>query len=245
MTETLYERHARHIGLPAFGPKAQKNVSKKRVLVLGLGGLGTLVSQYLVGAGVERIVLVDKDHIELSNLSRQILYTTDDIGQNKVDVAKARLQAVNPQVEILAYHQPDTEHLQTLCEGVDLIIDGLDNFESRYILNGWSRATPTPLLTASVIGMHGQVMLLTQASQTPCYACLYPDNHEPTSFRCVDSGVLNTAVAQVASMQAHLAMMFLAEKNVKAHQLFCFDGEKVAWRDVVVVQDKDCVVCGV
>lgn len=244
MNEQTLLRHARHLALPELGYSGQKALMQKKVLLIGLGGLGSLVSQYLVGAGVGSLFLVDRDVVEISNLARQILYTSHDIGKRKADMAKERLSALNPDIFLKTLHEPSLQELQLLLNDVDLIIDGTDNFESRYVINEWCLKEKKPLLSASALGHKGQVILFLNEDDAPCYACLYPNNGEPTSKRCAENGVVSTVVAQVASMQAHFALMFLADKKIPANELFVFDGLQFNWRKIQVKKDSLCQVCG-
>lgn len=244
MHEHTLKRYERHITLPQFGLKAHQKLSQKSALLLGIGGLGSTVSQFLVSAGLGKIILVDRDSVELSNLTRQLLYTTDDIGTTKVSAAESRLKAMNPEVNIQAMHDPDLNALEALCQNVDLLIDATDNFESRYTVNQWSLRYQKPLLSASAIGTNGQVILFEPNHQQPCYACLYPDNGDETSNRCVDQGVLSTVVGMIANTQAHMALMYLAEKNIEHGVLHCFNGETLSWKKIRVNQDKQCIACG-
>lgn len=240
MAEAEKARYFRQILLEDFGERAQEKLAGSSVLVAGAGGLGSPLSIYLTVAGVGRIIVWDYDRVELSNLNRQILHETPDIGKLKTSSALERLEALNPEVNIeIRNTLLDTESISSLPGKVDIIADCLDNLSTRMALNGYSIETGTPVMHGGIDGWHGQVSLLDPPG-TPCMACLFgkePDRDKPAPVLGAVAGILGT-------VQALEIIKFLAGigEHLK-NRLMHFDGIKMEWTALPIERDRDCEVC--
>jgi len=209
LTEAEIERYSRQLVLPEWGAAAQLALSEASVLVIGAGALGAPVALYLAGAGLGRMGIVDDDAVELSNLHRQLLHFTPDLGVAKAESAAAKLRFLNPDVVVEPYQlRVDAENVAGLLEGQDLVVDCSDSFATRYAVNAACCAARVPLVEAGVLGMSGMVMSI-RPGRTACYRCAFPV--EPRDApRCADAGVLGPAAGVVGSLQALEAMKLLS-----------------------------------
>jgi molybdopterin/thiamine biosynthesis adenylyltransferase len=208
LSEAEIERYSRQLVLPEWGAAAQLALSEASVLVIGAGALGSPVALYLAGAGVGRMGLVDDDAVELSNLHRQLLHFTPDLGVAKAESAAAKLRYLNPDVVVEPYQMHvDAENASALLEGQDLVVDCSDSFATRYAVNAACCAARVPLVEAGVLGMSGLVMSI-KPGRTACYRCAFPAAPEDAP-RCADAGVLGPAAGVVGSLQALEAMKLL------------------------------------
>ena len=237
-------RYSRQIMLPQVDLSGQQRLLDARVLILGAGGLGCPLALYLASSGVGHITIVDDDVVELSNLQRQILYSDADIGRLKAEVVRERLAAVNPEVIVQAICQrPNLEDLRRLIAEVDLVLDGTDNFSSRYQHNRACIALKKPLLSASVIRFEGQLMYFNPASDGPCYACLYPSASDVTET-CSGNGVLAPVAGVMATAMATEALKQLLQMGDSSiGRLHLFDALAMEWRTVKVKADPECSHC--
>ena len=208
LTDAEIERYSRQLVLPEWGAAAQLAVTEASVLVIGAGALGAPVALYLAGAGVGRIGILDDDAVELSNLHRQLLHFTPDIGVPKAESAAAKLRYLNPDVVIEPYQvRADADNAAALVEGQDLVVDCSDSFATRYAVNAACCAARVPLVEAGVLGMAGLVMSI-KPGRTACYRCAFPV--EPRDApRCADAGVLGPAAGVIGSLQALEALKLL------------------------------------
>jgi molybdopterin-synthase adenylyltransferase len=208
LTDAEIERYSRQLVLPEWGGAAQLAVSEASVLVIGAGALGAPVALYLAGAGVGRIGIVDDDSVELSNLHRQPLHFTPDIGVPKAESAVAKLRYLNPDVVVEPYRmRADADNAAALVEGQDLVVDCSDSFATRYAVNAACCTARIPLVEAGVLGMAGLVMSI-KPGRTACYRCAFPV--EPVDApRCADAGVLGPAAGVIGSLQALEALKLL------------------------------------
>lgn len=239
-------RYSRHILLPQFDVAGQQRVSAARVLVVGIGGLGSPVALYLAAAGVGQLVLADHDRVDVTNLQRQIVYTSDDVGQFKVDAARVRLQQLNPLINIATVAERlQGEPLQQQVAQADLVIDASDNFATRFALNAACVHARKPLVSGAAIRMEGQVAVFTNTGHdSPCYRCLYRDENEAAEA-CSQSGVLGPVVGIIGSMQALEALKILAGIGASlAGRLLLFDAQRLEWRTLTLRRDPHCPVCG-
>jgi adenylyltransferase/sulfurtransferase len=217
-----------------------------RVLVIGAGGLGSAAALYLAGAGVGRLTIVDDDNVDLSNLQRQILHRQADIGRAKVESARDTLTAFNPDIRVdTVARRVDRERLVQLASEADLIIDGSDNFATRFAANEASVKTRTPLVSGAAIRMEGQVsVFLPDRPDSPCYRCLFHDGEEPDQT-CADNGVLAPVVGIIGSIQALEAIKVLLDLgDPLCGRLLVFDALYHDWRSVRLHKDPLCPVCG-
>jgi len=244
LTEYQRKRYTRQLLLPSFGFDGQEQLLASTVLVLGVGGLGCAVAQYLCTAGVGRLILVDDDRVELSNLHRQVLHGEGDIGRLKVDSASATLQGLNPAtaIETVAQRLDDAALLGKI-ENCHAVLDCSDNLDTRRQLNRLCFQAQTPLISGAAIRFEGQVAVYTMQQSTPCYECLSQRFGEQ-QLSCVESGVLAPLVGIVGSLQALEAIKLLsAAGTVPVGKLMLFDGAYSQWQTFELPQWQDCPVC--
>ncbi|MGD8308369.1 MAG: molybdopterin-synthase adenylyltransferase MoeB [Chromatiales bacterium] len=241
--ETLL-RYGRHILLPEIGIEGQERLIASRVLIVGLGGLGSPVAMYLAAGGVGRLVLADRDRVDLSNLQRQIVHRTADIGRPKVDSARDGLLALNPACRIETV--PDRLEGERLIDQVaaaDLVADCSDNFRTRFAVNAACARTGTPLVSGAAVRTEGQVAVFTGRPGEPCYRCLYGDEG-PEEDTCAETGVLAPLVGIIGSVQAAEAIKWLAGlRQGLAGRLLALDALGMAWRSLRLASDPACPVC--
>ena len=244
MDDELLLRYSRQIFLPEFDVAGQERLLKSHVLIFGVGGLGSLSSAYLAAAGVGKLTLVDDDHVEMSNLHRQLLYTESDNGILKVDAAKKRLVQMNSDCEINSINSRlEQAQLQKVLQGVDMVLDGTDNFSSRLLVNQACQETQTPLLCAAVTQFSGQLSLFDFSTNSPCYACLYPDVEDDDN-NCAENGILGPAAGVMASWQALHALKYLLAYEVESlHRLILMDMLSGRSRNITIIRDPNCKIC--
>ncbi|MBK5965153.1 molybdopterin-synthase adenylyltransferase MoeB [Thiocystis minor] len=244
MSDEQLLRYGRQILLPDFGIEGQERLAAARVLIVGLGGLGSPVAMYLAAAGVGRIHLADFDRIDLSNLQRQILHDTDHIGWTKTASACQRLARLNPEVEIIAIQSRlSTESLRVVVAQVDLVVDCCDNFATRLAINGACFAAGVPLVSGAAIRMEGQITAFSGSSGGPCYRCLHPSEvHEDRT--CSANGVLAPLVGIIGSIQATEAIKILTGLGTPLYgRLLLLDAATMDWRSLSLNADPECPVC--
>jgi molybdopterin/thiamine biosynthesis adenylyltransferase len=208
LTDAEIERYSRQLVLPEWGAAAQLAVSEASVLVIGAGALGAPVALYLAGAGVGRIGILDDDVVELSNLHRQLLHFTPDVGAAKAESAAAKLRYLNPDIVVEPYQvRAEAENAAALVEGQDLVVDCSDSFATRYAVNAACCAARVPLVEGGVLGMSGLVMSI-KPGRTACYRCAFPVEPQDAP-RCADAGVLGPAAGVIGSLQALEALKLL------------------------------------
>ena len=236
--------YSRQIMLPEIGFEGQQKLLQSRVLIIGLGGLGSPAAMYLAAAGVGELVLVDFDRVDLSNLQRQIIHTTESIGLPKVESARNTLAGINPECRIHCINrQLEGERLTEQVAKADLIIDASDNFATRFALNEASVATQTPLISGAAIRMEGQVSVFTGTPGDPCYRCLYGDSIE-VEQTCSENGVLAPVVGIIGSIQAAEAIKVLTGAGTPLKgRLLILDALQMQWRSLKLSADPDCPVC--
>jgi len=237
-------RYARQIRLSKIGEVGQQKLLNSTVLIIGMGGLGSPAAMYLAAAGIGRIVISDFDQVEDSNLQRQIIHRTKDIGELKALSAKRSIAEINPDCEVEAIDwQLDEEELESYAEKADLILDCTDNFPTRFMINRVSVATSTPLVSGAAIRMEGQIATYIPDSGGPCYQCLYKEEFENTET-CAMEGVLSPVVGVIGTMQALQAILVLIGEieNING-KLMLFDGLNMEWQAVKIPQNPNCPVC--
>ncbi len=237
-------RYSRQIMLPAVGIEGQERLRAAHALIIGLGGLGSPVSMYLAAAGVGRLTLVDFDRVDLTNLQRQIVHTTERIGMPKVESARLALTALNPETEVHCVERKlDESELTELAGEADVVIDGSDNFATRFAVNRACYAAGTPLVAGAAIRWEGQVSVFS-GKVGPCYQCLYPvDGH--TDETCSANGILAPVVGMIGSLQATEAIKLLAGCGEPLFgRLLLLDAFTMEWRSLRLRPDPACPVCG-
>jgi adenylyltransferase/sulfurtransferase len=246
MDDAQLLRYSRHILLDELGPDAQAKFAAAHVLVVGMGGLGTPAAHFLAAAGVGEITICDADHVDLTNLQRQVLYATADIGMPKVDAAAQRLAAVNPDVRVTrvpARVGPDT--LAPLVAATDVVLDGCDNFATRHAVNRACVAAGKPLVSGAAIRFDGQIAVFdTRDVRSPCYHCLFGEGEEIEETRCATMGVFAPLTGIVGATQAAEALKLIAGAGTSlAGRLLLLDALAMHWREMRVPRDAACPVC--
>lgn len=247
MDDSQLLRYSRHILLDELGPDAQTKFAAAHALVIGVGGLGAPVAQFLVAAGVGTVTLCDADRVDLTNLQRQILYATHDVGQPKVDAAAARLAAINPHVTLRRIAaRVGGDALAGLVAAADVVVDCCDNFETRHAVNRACVAARKPLVSGAAIRFDGQVAVFdTRDAASPCYHCLFGEGDELEETRCATMGVFAPLVGIVGATQAAEALKLLAGVGESlAGRLLLLDVLAMQWREMRVPRDPACAVCG-
>lgn len=244
LTDEQLLRYSRHIMLPALDVAGQERLLASRVLIIGLGGLGAPVAMYLAASGVGHLVLVDFDEVELSNLQRQIIHDTDSIGKTKVESARKRIHALNPDVKLtLIDHRLSRDQLVKQARHADVIIDASDNFDARYLINEVGVQTHTPLVSGAVIRFEGQVTVFTNKKEGPCYRCLYPKG-ETMEESCSETGILAPVAGIIGAIQAtETCKLLTGIGETLEGRLLLLDARQMTWRTVKLRQDAACPVC--
>ncbi|MBI3078400.1 MAG: molybdopterin-synthase adenylyltransferase MoeB [Deltaproteobacteria bacterium] len=245
-TEEQIRRYSRHIILPEVGGKGQERLLASRALLIGAGGLGSPAAYYLAAAGVGTLGIVDFDDVDLSNLQRQILHRTDDVGRPKVESAREALQALNPDVRVIPYKEQLTSAniLELLAEH-DVVVDGSDNFPTRYLVNDACVIAGKPNVYGSVFRFEGQVTVF-QPGQGPCYRCLYPEPPPPGLVpSCQEAGVLGVLPGVIGLVQAiETVKVLLKIGEPLIGRLLTFDALGLRFRELKLRRDPACPLCG-
>jgi adenylyltransferase/sulfurtransferase len=239
-------RYARHLILPGVGIEGQKRLKAARILLVGAGGLGSPAALYLAAAGVGRIGLVDFDVVDLTNLQRQILHGTDDIGRPKIDSARERIASLNPHVELTTYETALTsQNALEIIGKYDLVIDGTDNFPTRYLVNDACVLLGKPNVYGSVFRFEGQASVFA-TKDGPCYRCLFPEPPSPGMVpNCAEGGVLGVLPGLVGTIQATEAIkLILGIGAPLIGRLLLIDALGAQFRSVTIRRDADCPACG-
>ncbi|EEQ09330.1 Adenylyltransferase thiF [Yersinia mollaretii ATCC 43969] len=245
MSDQDFLRYSRQLLLEDLGPEGQQKLKQASVLIVGLGGLGSPAALYLAAAGVGKLWLADDDALEISNLQRQVLYRTADMGQNKAKLAQRHLQSLNPQIEAITLDQrlagsPLTEAVAA----VDLVLDCCDNMETRHQVNAACVHAGKPLISGSAVGFSGQLLIIDPPYAHGCYACLYPSK-ETQQRNCRTAGVLGPVVGVIGTLQALEAIKMLAGlPSALSGKLRLFDGKQQSWSTLQLSKASHCPVCG-
>jgi len=239
-------RYSRHLLLPEVGVEGQRRLKAARILCVGAGGLGSPVALYLAAAGVGTIGLVEFDAVDLSNLQRQVLHGTAAVGRPKLESARARLHDLNPHVTVEPFAERLTaENALPILGGFDLVIDGSDNFPTRYLVNDAAVLLRKPLVYGSIFRFEGQVSVF-DATRGPCYRCLYSEPPPPGLVpSCAEGGVLGVLPGVIGSLQALEAIkLVLGAGDSLVGRLLLFDALRLRFRELALRKDPDCPVCG-
>ncbi|EGI5054067.1 molybdopterin-synthase adenylyltransferase MoeB [Salmonella enterica subsp. enterica serovar Worthington] len=244
MNDRDFMRYSRQILLGDIAIEGQQQLLDSHVLIVGLGGLGSPAALYLAGAGIGTLTLADDDDVHLSNLQRQILFTTDDIAHPKAQAAKLRLAQLNPGSELIVLQQRLTgDVLKNAVARVDVVLDCTDNMATRQEINAACVALNTPLISASAVGFGGQLMVLTPPWEQGCYRCLWPDDVEPER-NCRTAGIVGPVVGVMGTLQALEAIKLLSGMETPSGELRLFDGKTNQWRSLALRRASGCPVCG-
>jgi molybdopterin/thiamine biosynthesis adenylyltransferase/rhodanese-related sulfurtransferase len=245
LTKEQRERYSRHLLVPEIGLEGQAKLLDAKVLALGAGGLGSPVALYLAAAGVGTLGIVDDDEVDLSNLQRQVIHTTDRIGVPKVDSAEEAIRGINPDVQVVKYKtRLDTSNIMEIIEGYDVIVDGADNFPTRYLLNDASVRLGIPVVSASILGFDGQLSVF-KPYDGPCYRCLYPAP-PPADLApsCGANGVLGVLPGTMGLLQAtEVIKLITGAGDPLIGRLLLYEALGATFTELKVRRDPECPVC--
>jgi molybdopterin-synthase adenylyltransferase len=247
MDDTQLLRYSRHILLSELGVDAQQRFGESHALIVGIGGLGNPVAQFLAAAGVGTLTLIDADRVDLTNLQRQILFDTGAVGRPKVEAAAARIAAVNPEVRVVQLaDRVGLAALAPLAAAADVVVDCTDNFATRHAVNRACVTAKKPLVSGAAIRFDGQIAVFdARDPANPCYHCLFGEGDEFEETRCATMGVFAPLVGIVGATQAAEALKLLAPAGRSlAGRLLLIDALTMEWRELTVVKDPACPVCG-
>lgn len=239
-------RYARHISIPEVGEEGQLKLLDSKVLVIGAGGLGSPAAFYLAAAGVGTIGLVDDDVVDASNLQRQIIHTTDRLGELKGESARQSINALNPDVQVDVHPvRIDRDNVLELIDGYDVVVDGADNFPTRYLLSDATLMTRKPLIHASILRFEGHASVF-QPYEGPCYRCLFPEPPPPDlAPSCGEAGVLGVLCGVMGSIQTNEAIkVLLGIGDTLAGRLLIYDALAMTFTELRVRRDPECPACG-
>ncbi len=245
MNDEQLLRYSRQMMLPEIDAEGQQRLTDARVLIIGLGGLGSPSSMYLASAGVGHLVLVDFDKVDLSNLQRQIIHSTPDIGRPKTESARETLKTLNPEIKITTIdHALDEKELLEQARLADVIIDASDNFRTRFAINKASVESKTPLVSGAAIRFEGQISVFDPRNdESPCYRCLYNDD-VATQETCTPNGVIAPIIGIIGSIQANEAMKLIMNIGETLNgKLMLLDVMHMEWNQARLGKDPKCPVC--
>ncbi len=238
-------RYSRQIMLPQVGIENQQKLLDSTILLIGVGGLGSPSALYLAAAGVGHLIIADFDKVEISNLQRQIIHHTQDIGKYKVDSAKAKMLAINPDIKITTLKDLDADNLDSWVKKADIVLDGTDNFEARFQINNACVHARVPLVSAAVIRFEGQLSVFKgYQSDQPCYQCIY-SKEGSNDENCVENGILAPVAGLMGSLQALQAVKTIMNLGEQlTGQLLMVDALDLSFRSVKISKDATCPICG-
>ena len=245
-TDEQIERYSRHIILPEVGGAGQQKMLEARILLLGAGGLGSPAAYYLAAAGIGNLGIVDFDQVDLSNLQRQIIHSTERIGMLKTESAKKTIQALNPDVNVTLYNEKiDSSNIISIIKDYDYVVDGSDNFPTRYLVNDACVMENKTLIHGSIYRFEGQVTVF-KPNSGPCYRCLYPEPPPPEmSPNCQEGGVLGVLAGIIGNLQVvEVLKLILGIGEPLVGKLLTYDALKTEFRNLNLRKDASCPLCG-
>ena len=246
MNDNQLLRYSRHILLPKIGYEGQEKLTKSHALIVGAGGLGSPVALYLAASGVGKLTICDFDTVDLTNLQRQIIHTTQSVGINKAVSAQQTIYEINPEIIVQTIQQKSTEaEFKALAANVDVVIDCSDNFATRYALNSVCLQLKKPLVSGAAIRFEGQISVFDfRHLDSPCYHCLFPDNGEESDLRCATNGVFAPLVGMIGTAQAAEALKLIMNIGESLQgRLLLLDALSMEWRTIKLTRDPQCAVC--
>ncbi len=245
LTAEQRERYSRHLLLPEVGLEGQQKLLDAKVLLLGAGGLGSPAALYLAAAGVGTLGIVDNDEVDLSNLQRQVIHSSERIGVSKVDSAEQTIKALNPDVDVVKHAlRLDASNIMEILPDYDIVVDGLDNFPTRYLLNDASVRLQIPVVSAAILGFEGQLSVF-KPYDGPCYRCLFPvPPPAELAPSCGANGVLGVLPGTMGLLQAtEVVKLILGEGEPLIGRLLMYDALAASFTEVKVRRDPDCPIC--
>ncbi|HEB75909.1 MAG TPA: molybdopterin-synthase adenylyltransferase MoeB [Nitrospirae bacterium] len=246
LNDEQIHRYSRHIILPEVGGKGQKRLLSARVIMVGAGGLGCPVGYYLAAAGVGTLGVIDNDTIELSNLQRQIAHSTERVGMHKADSAKKTFEALNPDVNVIAIKERiSKDNILDLIKDYDIVVDGSDNFPTRYLVNDACVLSGKPLVSGAILRFEGQVTTILPG-EGHCYRCLFEEPPPPGLVpSCQEAGVLGALPGVIGGLQAmEVLKLILGKGEPLKNRLLIYDALKASFRKVKIPKNPKCPVCG-
>jgi adenylyltransferase/sulfurtransferase len=247
MTDDELLRYSRHILLPGIDVAGQERLKQSRVLIVGLGGLGSPVAMYLAASGIGHLCLADFDEVDVTNLQRQVVHSQASVGMNKAESAKQALQGLNNQITIHTInHKIQPQEWDSLVQSFDVVVDCTDNFDTRFAINAACYRQQVVLVSGAAIRFEGQLTVFNpKDAASPCYQCLYsPDVSEALS--CAEAGVLSPLVGVIGSLQALEVVKWISDAGDSlVGRLVLFDGKSHQWRELTLPKDPSCAVCAV
>ena len=245
LTPSQVQRYSRHIIMPQVGSVGQRKLINASVLLVGAGGLGSPLAMYLAAAGVGKIGIVDFDTVDITNLHRQILHGNEDVGRPKVDSAEDRIKSINPDIDVIKIPKHmNSENAMDIAKDFDILVDGTDNFPTRYLINDVGVLANKPIVQGSIFLFDGQIT--TFMPNQGCYRCLYPAPPPPGMVpSCSEAGVLGVLPGIVGSVMAAEAIkIILGLGNTLVNRLLMFDALEMEFRKVKIRKDPECPICG-
>lgn len=239
-------RYSRHLRLPGFGTEGQQKLKKSAALIVGIGGLGSPIALYLAASGVGKLGLVDFDIVELNNLHRQIVHSSKDLGRLKIDSAREKIHAMNPEIELKIYEKRfSSENAFRILEEYDLVIDGSDNFPTRYLVNDACILSRKKYIYGSVYQFEGQVSVFG-APSGPCYRCLFPEPPPPDEVpNCAEGGILGVLPGVIGTLQSLEAIKALTGIGIPLiGRLLHFDARQIMFQEIKIKKNHECRICG-
>ncbi len=246
LREDQIERYSRQIILPNIGGKGQEKLLNAKVLIIGAGGLGSPCALYLASAGIGTIGIVDSDKVEINNLQRQILHSNKNVGKAKVESAKERMVGINPDVKVITYNlRLTSENILDIIQDYDIIVDGSDNFPTRYLINDACVLSGRPLSHGGIFRFDGQAITILP-HKSACYRCLFPEPPPPGLVpSCQEAGILGAVAGIIGTVQANEVLKYILEiGNLLTGKLLVFNALDSSFRQVKVPKDPKCPVCG-
>ncbi|BBB69452.1 molybdopterin biosynthesis protein MoeB [Undibacterium sp. YM2] len=247
MNDQQLLRYSRHILLDQIGIEGQQKITEAHALIIGAGGLGSPAALYLASAGVGTITLVDNDSVDLTNLQRQIMHTTAAVGMAKVSSGKHTLEAINPEIRIIALQERAADaRLEELVSQVSIVLDCCDNFATRHAVNAACVKFGVPLVSGAAISFDGQISVFdSRDEESPCYACLFPPDQPFEEVLCSSMGVFSPLVGIIGSMQAAEALkVIMGIGQALSGRLLLLDALRMEWNSIGISKNSQCSVCG-
>ena len=246
MNDNQLLRYSRHILLPQIEYAGQEKLTKSHALIVGVGGLGSPVALYLAASGVGKLTICDFDNVDLTNLQRQIIHTTQSVGINKAVSAQQTIYEINPEINVQTIQQKSSEaEFKVLAETADVVIDCSDNFATRYALNRVCFALKKPLVSGAAINFEGQITVFDFRNEaSPCYHCLFPDTGSNQEMRCAENGVFAPLVGMIGATQAAETLKLILNIGQSLQgRLLLLDSLSMEWRTIKLSKDPACSIC--
>ena len=245
LTDEQIQRYSRHILLPEIGGKGQKRITQAKVLIVGAGGLGSPAALYLAAAGVGTLGIIDGDKVDLSNLHRQIIHATPDLGRPKVVSAKEKMEAINPDVKVIPYSERLTaKNALALLDPYDIILDGTDNFPAKFLVNDAAILSGKPLVHGGILRFEGQVFTILPR-KSACYRCIFKQPPPPGAVpSCQEAGVIGVLAGVIGTIQAtEVLKLILGIGDLLTDRMLTYEARNAAFREIRIRRNPNCPVC--